>query len=58
VTTFTEFMAADTHALADEEGEYSDWIELYNRRGEWVCCRILSFRRARTIVPGAGVILK
>ena len=51
-------MAADTHALADEEGEYSDWIELYNRRGECVCCLILSFVRASIIVPGAAVILK
>jgi hypothetical protein len=24
-------MAANTHTLRDEDGEYSDWIELYNR---------------------------
>ncbi|MGA2543899.1 MAG: CotH kinase family protein [Verrucomicrobiota bacterium] len=26
----TEFMASNTHTLADEDGDYSDWIELQN----------------------------
>jgi hypothetical protein len=26
----TEFMAGNTHTLADEDGDYSDWIELQN----------------------------
>ena len=26
----SEFMAANTSFLQDEEGQYSDWIELYN----------------------------
>src|SRR6186713_3197422 len=26
----SEFMASNTRTLADEDGEYSDWIELYN----------------------------
>ncbi len=26
----SEFMASNTHTLADEDGEYSDWIELHN----------------------------
>jgi hypothetical protein len=26
----SEFMADNKHTLADEDGEYSDWIELYN----------------------------
>ena len=26
----TEFMANNTHTLADEDGAYSDWIEIYN----------------------------
>ena len=26
----TEFMASNTRTLADENGDYSDWIELYN----------------------------
>ena len=26
----TEFMAANTRTLADEEGQFPDWIELYN----------------------------
>src|SRR5437773_5240602 len=26
----TEFMAANTRTLADEDGQFSDWIELYN----------------------------
>lgn len=28
--SITEFMAANTSALRDEDGHYSDWIELYN----------------------------
>ena len=26
----SEFMADNKHTLADEDGEFSDWIELYN----------------------------
>src|ERR1051325_875200 len=26
----TEFMAANTHTLADEDGDFEDWIEIYN----------------------------
>ena len=26
----TEFMAANDATLADEDGDYSDWIEVYN----------------------------
>src|SRR5688500_18062012 len=26
----TEFMAANTSGLADEDGEFSDWIEIHN----------------------------
>lgn len=26
----SEFMASNTRALADEDGDYSDWIEIYN----------------------------
>src|SRR5947208_3154198 len=28
--TITEFMASNTHTLADEDNQYPDWIELYN----------------------------
>jgi hypothetical protein len=27
----TEFMADNSHTLADHEGDYSDWIEIYNK---------------------------
>jgi hypothetical protein len=27
----TEFMADNSHTLADHEGDYSDWIEIYNQ---------------------------
>src|SRR2546426_1626325 len=26
----SEFMADNTHTLADEDGSYEDWIEIYN----------------------------
>jgi hypothetical protein len=27
----SEFMAFNSHVLTDEDGEYSDWIELFNQ---------------------------
>jgi hypothetical protein len=32
----TEFLAANTRTLADEDGQFSDWIELYNAGAETV----------------------
>jgi len=32
----TEFMAANTDSVADGDGEYPDWIELYNAGSEAV----------------------
>jgi hypothetical protein len=29
----TEFMASNTHTLADEDGDFSDWIEIQNTSG-------------------------
>src|SRR5262245_38699730 len=26
----SEFMADNTHTLADEDGDYDDWVEIYN----------------------------
>jgi hypothetical protein len=33
VLLVTEFMAANGNALADQDGDYSDWIEIYNAGG-------------------------
>gem|GEM_PF-939303 len=30
VLTITEFMASNSNTLADEDGDFSDWIEIYN----------------------------
>ncbi len=30
----SEFMASNTRTLADEDGQYSDWIEVFNRGAE------------------------
>jgi len=59
----TEFMADNKHTLADENGDYSDWIELYNpgtasvNLGGWALTDDVS-RKTRWFLPATNLAAK